>query len=82
MTTDIERDIYMSEFSWYDPNLYVNNGVKSDYTGDPGWLHVVWCMGYGIGEGWGEWGEGEGEWGRRRGEGGDDNRDGERYVYV
>ena len=43
MTIEIERDMCMSEFSWYDPKLYINNGSNRILPGIQ-----VGCMWYGV----------------------------------
>ena len=53
MTIEIERDMCVCEFSWYDPNLIVNNRANRILPGIQ-----VCCMRYGVwgmcmGEGWG-----------------------------
>ena len=83
MTIEIERDMCMHEFSWYDPNLIVSNRATQTLPGIQ-----IGCMRYGawgMCMGGGKVGDsgatkkqyGEGKRGRRY-----DNRDSERYVYV
>ena len=43
MTIEIERDMCMYEFSWYDPDMIVNNGADRILPG----IHVG-CMRYGV----------------------------------